>query len=302
MFHTAWTQLAEKFGTPNAVIVFGDFRKAMNFRISGNNNPETMMLLAAIPQKWDNVSMTLLVQYDMDGLIFDIINAAIIAKYNQKSNISNGIPQAKKISAVKRKEGDPKWKEQKSSGDSDKKSNKHGKRSGKHRNKGDKKENKDNSHSHAHSHLASAVHVLYTFPNSTPTTTSSEIISPAAHSLLECIHDAPAQVYTGQCHHHSVFPIVNAACTLAERMDIMPTMQTLSNLEMMLANSATLKDKDEVSRPTKRKRQMYEYTTSDEECDEKQEIFGLSEHSSNYDSDDVVLIGYESDPNAMYAN
>ncbi|KAF8637769.1 hypothetical protein AX16_010746 [Volvariella volvacea WC 439] len=70
----------------------------------------------------------------------------------------------------------------------------------------------------------------------------------------------------------------------------------------MLANSATLKDKDEVSRPTKRKRQMYEYTTSDEEHNEEQEIFSLSEHSSDYNSNDVVSIGYESDPNAMYAD
>ncbi|KAF8660464.1 hypothetical protein AX16_001623 [Volvariella volvacea WC 439] len=239
--HTAWTQLAEKFGTLNAVIVFGDFHKAMNFRISGNDNPESecqmlatyfrrlhnndviipkfiqaMMLLAAIPQKWDNVSMTLLAQYDMDGLTFDIVNAAIVAEYNRKSNVTNGTPQAKKILAVKHKEGDSKWKEQKSSGNSDKKSNKHGKCSGKHRNKGDKKKNKDNSHLHAHSHLASAVYVLDTFPDSTPTTTSNKIISPAAHSLLERIHDAPAQAYTGQCHHRSVFPIVNAAHTLAE--------------------------------------------------------------------------------------
>ncbi|KAF8662346.1 hypothetical protein AX16_001185 [Volvariella volvacea WC 439] len=79
-------------------------------------------------------------------------------------------------------------------------------------------------------------------------------------------------------------------------------MQTLSNLEMMLANSATLKDKDEVSRPTKRKRQMYEYTTSDKERNEEWEIFGLSEHSSNYDSNDVVSIRYESDPDTMYAD
>ncbi|KAF8658889.1 hypothetical protein AX16_001960 [Volvariella volvacea WC 439] len=39
--HTAWTQLVEKFGTLNAAIVFGDFRKAMNFRISSNDNPES---------------------------------------------------------------------------------------------------------------------------------------------------------------------------------------------------------------------------------------------------------------------
>ncbi|KAF8636840.1 hypothetical protein AX16_010945 [Volvariella volvacea WC 439] len=175
-FHTAWTWLAEKFGMPNAAIVFGDFHKAMNFRISGNDNSETMMLLAAIPQKWDNVSMTLLAQYDMDGLTFDIINAAI----------------AKKILAVKHREGDPKWKEQKSSGDSNKKLNKCGKHSGKHRNKGDKKENKNNLHLHAHSHLALAVHILDTFSNFTPTMTSNEIISPATHSLLEHIHDAPA--------------------------------------------------------------------------------------------------------------
>ncbi|KAF8659197.1 hypothetical protein AX16_001892 [Volvariella volvacea WC 439] len=234
--------------------------------------------------------MTLFAQYNMDGLTFDIVNAAIIAEYNQKSNVTNGTPQAKKILAVKRKEGDP----------NNKKLNKRGKRSGKHRNKGNKKENKDNSHSHAHSHLASAVHVLDTFPDSTPTTTSNEIISPATHSLLECIHDAPAQAYTGQCHHCSVFPIVNAARTLAERIDVTLTTQTLSNLETMLANSITLKDKDEASRPTKRKRQMYEYTTSDEERDKEQKIFGLSKHSSDYDSDDVVSIRYVSDPEYVF--
>ncbi|KAF8656992.1 hypothetical protein AX16_002299 [Volvariella volvacea WC 439] len=210
--------------------------------------------------------------------------------------------KAKKILTVKHKEGDPKWKEQKSSGDSNKKLNKHGKCSSKCRNKGNKKKNKDNSHSHAHSHLASAVHVLDTFSNSTLTITSNKIISPAARSFLERIHNASAQAYTGQCHHHSVFPIVNAARTLAEHMDAMPTTQILSNLETMLANSATLKDKDEASRPTKRKRQMYEYTTSDKEHDEEQEIFGLSKHSNDYDFDDVVLIGYESDPDAMYAD
>ena len=45
---------------------------------------------------------------------------------------------------------------------------------------------------------------------------------------------------------------------------------------------------------------MYEYTTSDEERDEEREIFGLSEHSSDYDSDDVVSIGYESDPEYVF--
>ncbi|KAF8636841.1 hypothetical protein AX16_010946 [Volvariella volvacea WC 439] len=85
-------------------------------------------------------------------------------------------------------------------------------------------------------------------------------------------------------------------------MGVMPTTQTLSNLETMLANSATLKNKNEASRPTKRERQMYEYTTSDEEHDEEWEIFSLSEYSSNYDFDDVVSIKYESNLDTMYAD
>lgn len=183
-----WTSLNNTFGQPGISAIFADFNQAQNVRISGTQNPQVeiqrlhtllerlsanqvvipdyiqgMMLLGAIPARWDNVAAIYLQNTQvMANVTFASVRAAIIAEFERTSRPAT--LAANKISAVKRKGKSPSFTEQRNysnskpfkapqDNDRNDRPNKRGKRGGK--GKGKKE----------HSHIVSSALIPPTVAN-----------------------------------------------------------------------------------------------------------------------------------------
>jgi len=93
-----WDTLKDTYGVSGLAKIFADFKKTMTFRITGNGHPapeiiklqnlidqlrldgidleaflQAMILLSAIPSKWDNVPATILGTKKKDELTFNLV-------------------------------------------------------------------------------------------------------------------------------------------------------------------------------------------------------------------------------------
>src|SRR5277367_1546925 len=131
-----WASLRATFGTPGIAATFADFNQVQNIKISGNQNPQVeiermhtllerlrangviladyvqrMILLGAIPLKWDHVAaMYLQNTPNIAGVTFATVRTAIMAEFERVACPSAHV--ADKISAVKRKGKSPTFQEQ----------------------------------------------------------------------------------------------------------------------------------------------------------------------------------------------
>jgi len=127
-----WDALKDTYGVSGPAKVFSDFKKTITFRISGNGHPapeiiklqnlidqlrlnnvilddflQSMILLSAIPSKWDNVPATILATKKRDELTFILVRDALVTEFERKNTNVNSGSSAKKISNVKRKGPEP---------------------------------------------------------------------------------------------------------------------------------------------------------------------------------------------------
>ena len=130
---TLWEELKNAYGISGPAKVFADFRKVISFKISGNGHPtpellklqntidqlrldkvilddfmQAMILLSAIPVKWDNVPATILATKKRTELTFNLVRDALVTEYERKTTSSNP-SSSKKISNVKRKGSEPQY-------------------------------------------------------------------------------------------------------------------------------------------------------------------------------------------------
>jgi len=130
-----WDGLKKRFDKASAAIVLQEIRKAFSFRLSGGNLtdeisklatifarleqrgftvPEfvqALILIIAIPQKWDQISTWLLSYYSLDKLEYGVVTDVIIGEYQRLAGVSRPSQSANKISTVKRKsDHPPSWK------------------------------------------------------------------------------------------------------------------------------------------------------------------------------------------------
>ena len=132
----AWNVLKIAYATPGLSVIFADFKQAVGFRLTGANlaaklecdrlqglldhlmtNKVTlsellkaMILINAIPNKWDNAASHLLLNHSFDDLKFANVHKAIISEYERgtkQPSVSNdkgkGANLAAHISVVKHK-------------------------------------------------------------------------------------------------------------------------------------------------------------------------------------------------------
>ena len=129
-----WDLLKGTYGTSGPARVFADFKKTISFRISGNGHPapevnklqnlidqlrldgvlldpfiQSMILLSAIPSKWDTVPATILGTKKKEELTFTLVRDALITEYDRKNTNVNSGSTAKRISNIKRKGPDPQY-------------------------------------------------------------------------------------------------------------------------------------------------------------------------------------------------
>jgi gag-polypeptide of LTR copia-type len=134
--HALWQALDNTFRQPGISSIYADLQATLHVKISGGQNPQVemqwlltlferlcangmaisdpiqgMMLLNALPPKWDNVSMVYLQgQNVLANLTFTAVRDAIMAEFEQTSHPSSLAIQ--KISVVKHKGKSPPFKEQ----------------------------------------------------------------------------------------------------------------------------------------------------------------------------------------------
>ena len=135
----AWDSLVSSFGQMGISGLIADFHRAAFTKVSGTQNPQVeiqaihtlwerlranqieipdyiqgMLLLGAIPQKWDHIAaMYTQGTQTMTSVTFASVRQAIMAEYERTQRPSSNI--ATKISAVKRKGKSPQFSEQKQS-------------------------------------------------------------------------------------------------------------------------------------------------------------------------------------------
>jgi len=178
----AWSRLKATYGTATPTSTYKDFKEALGIRIRTDSHPGmaidkmaacfqrlasnkvilpdsimAMIMLAALPQKWEMLVPVIMQTTELDKLDISDVRDAVISQYETESaRHQGGKPNngkkphnANKLSAVKRKRGDPSWKNQEkgeSQPQGDKPNYQRGKRGGKGKGKGKKPEGAHISH------------------------------------------------------------------------------------------------------------------------------------------------------------
>jgi hypothetical protein len=137
-----WNTLQVTYSKTTASSVFRDFKNCLNACMSMNVDPQiyfdkvfasyvqmkaaniavppqlqVMIALAALPQKWEILISVITGDNTLEDLLLSDVHTVVITQY-QADQMRQGSKQhnANKISAVKRKRGDPNWCNQQGSG------------------------------------------------------------------------------------------------------------------------------------------------------------------------------------------
>ena len=169
--------LEDQFSKPGASMIFANFRGLMAFRLTGGNPaPEiskmmtllecphanwvnfngfvqSMILLNALPQKWDHIASIYIQEMEVSNFSFMNIRDQIIGEW-EYSNASNSSTSTNKLSVVKHKGKSPQFNSQKQNAN-DNKAEDSGRTDNKQSKCGKKKPKTEKSSSHNHSHLVS---------------------------------------------------------------------------------------------------------------------------------------------------
>ena len=130
-----WNGLRKRSDKVSATIVLQEICKAFFFRLSGGDPideisklaamfacleqhsfmvpdfVQALILIIAIPQKWDTISTWLLSYYSLDKLEYSVVTNAIIREYQCLAGVSQPSQLVNKIFTVKRKsDHTPSWK------------------------------------------------------------------------------------------------------------------------------------------------------------------------------------------------
>jgi hypothetical protein len=128
--HATWTMLKATFSAPTVSALYADFKQILATKLSGNRiipkiehlatlferlnatslrlseNLQAMILLAALPPKWDSVTQMFFQHANLAAvLMFPNVRKAIVFEYKRHGRPTD--QSANKLSAVKRKGPDP---------------------------------------------------------------------------------------------------------------------------------------------------------------------------------------------------
>ena len=260
-----WTALSTAFGATGVSRLFGDFKAVTQFCFSGTQHPAAeisrfnthnqclvasgvtlsgyilgMLLLGALPSKWDHVAAIYLqgktAHTDID---YTEVRNAIIAEFDRTGTSPGQQQHAHKISAVKRKGDHPSFSQQRSNTNAPKARNNGWGSSNKKKPKKSKGKGKQ-AHFVEHepaptpfSLAASAVRPMIALQPSRagPSTTTVASINPNQVTYLTVVTPRTAQQYTGA--PRKVGPnTLQKERGLLKRMEVTPTIQTLKTMSL----------------------------------------------------------------------
>ncbi len=249
-----WNSLHETYGKATAPTVFRDFKDCLGAHISVNHDPtqyfdklfaafgrmssaevavppqlQAMIALAALPQKWEMLVSIVTGDTELQDLDLGDVCTTVIGQYQSETvHHSTGKHNADKISAVKRKHGDPNWNQQQGSNQQQHSPNQQNqgqdgqakRKCSKHGGKGKAKQS-DNQHSHI-ANVASLAP-----PN------SSTIALPGPSGVQRRIITCPAP----KQHTPGPYKAFNAAIDTAQASGSKPTIQMVKTLEQRITDT-----------------------------------------------------------------
>jgi gag-polypeptide of LTR copia-type len=195
-----------------------------------------LILLNQVPNRWEHLIPIITQNFDVEDLNFKEVCDAILAQWESEQNwnkgkFNNNPQHANKLSAVKRKHGDPHFSQQQGNRQNNNNQNQNndnhqrGNR-GKGKGKGKGKDCQDDDHQH--SHLANVA--------SAPPPSSTTVIQVTPRGLTKCRETVPLLTKRSKGPYQSL----NKAYTLADHLGVTPTIQTTKNIEQHV--TATISD------------------------------------------------------------
>ena len=254
-----WTALSNSFGATGVSRLFGDFKAVTQFRFSGMQHSAAeisgfnthnqclvasgvtlsgyipgMLLLGALPSKWDHVAAIYLQGKTAHTAIdYTEVQNAIIAEYNRTGTVGGQQQHVHKISTVKRKGEHPSFSQQRSYSNTPKAQDE-GRASSSKKKPRTKSKGKGKAHFVEHEPTsipflaASAVHPMIALQPSRagPSTTPISSINLNRVTYSTVATPKTAQKYTGASR--KVGPnTLQTERGLLKRMNVTPTIQTL---------------------------------------------------------------------------
>ena len=323
---TIWNRLKTHFDVVQPTTLFKDFKEAISIRIDANKHPlpqinrlqaavhrlstngvtipeiiQAMILLSALPPKWEMLVSVLCTSYDLANLNLKHVREAVMGQWETERNKGKPQQSAQKLSAVKRKRGDPNFRQQRDAGSGGGSGNgggnthrsgqgqgnaqgkkKRGKRGGK-----KPQSQQQGQETHDHSHLASKA----ALPS--PTSASVAHLAPSGKTV---------RTVPGHTRHPSAivgpYATLNKARNVVRDIGVAGTSNTLKTLEQRIC-APDPEDSDDDQRVSKRSR------SSPEPSDYEDEGNGFLTRSPSPDTqrqsaDDCVSLGNDDwDLNAM---
>ena len=257
------------YNVTNIPTVYKDFKEIISFHINPNQHPtpqfdclsaafghlgntevhgskgslrlpeilEGLIVLAAIPHKWEHLIPIITTTNAIDDVTFVEVRQTVISQYETETNKGQhkaAIPaNANKLSAVKRKHGNPRFAQQDCSqqpqagpsNPNQQQQRQHGSRgSGCGGAKGKGKQH------NGHSHIASVAFPAPVFTTDAalppPSTSTVAHFGASSSMVMQTISQSPPAMRT-----KGVYPSVNKVISLLERMEVRPTIQTTKTLE-----------------------------------------------------------------------
>ena len=266
---TTWTNLVTAFGGTSMSAIYADFKQVINVKLSGGNPVseiermatlfgrleanqlivpaalQGLMLLAAMPAKWDNVAQLFMQRQDLrNALTLEGVRTAITQEYERTNRPVD--KSAHKLSAVKRKGPDPSYRQQQQSqpGPSRQPQQQHGgikpkKRGGRiEKEKQERRARKQGQQDH--SHFASTSRIVEVEPSVAPSYINASQPSRAAplHSSVASFgkngieyRKVVSTPPTKPTLVNSVWPSLNEARELCDAFAIPKTAKNLKPLE-----------------------------------------------------------------------
>ena len=252
-----WDALKDAYDVSNVPTIYKDFKEVYSFRINPNQHLaaqfdrlsaaigclkatsikgqsevltlhdtfQGLIALAALPSKWEHLVPIIITTTDIEDVTLAEVRSSTIAQYETETNKGQHKPAsshatANKLSAVKRKCGNPRFAQQDRSqvqagpsNSNQQQHRQHGSRGSRHGGKG--KGKKHNGHSHVASVAFAAL--VFTTDAALPPPSSSTISHFGASSSMvtQTVHQSPPAMRT-----KGIYPSVNKAISLLEHMEV----------------------------------------------------------------------------------
>ncbi len=263
-----WDAIKDRYGVVSMPCIYKDFKEAISIRFNPNQHPtpqfekmaatfarlgavtvgtganqttlaitpqlQALIALSALPAKWENLIPIICAGVAIADLKLDDVASQVIGQFETETNRRQhkAAQSAQKISAVKRKHGDPRFtkqgnqqqcQQQSSTSGPSNQQQPHRQHSGRGSGKG-KGKGKQRDGAPQHSHIASVAALA------PPTTHKVLHIGLSGSSVRTESEASPIEKSS------SFYPSVKKARTLAERMDVPATIQTVKTLEERFAD------------------------------------------------------------------